>query len=246
VYKACIVIPVYRHGSTLAGVIRTLPQVPVFVVDDGNGPEDKALIGQAINEFPLSHLVVREKNGGKGASIFDGLTAAKQAGYSHALCIDADGQHDASTVPFFLSESTRHPDSAICGYPCFDESVPELRSKGRQISTRWAHIVTLSRTITDALCGFRIYPVEKTLVLARGLDLRMGFDPEILVRLYWAGVPLLFHPIKVLYPADGVSNYRYFRDNVTISLMWMRLFFGMLPRIPFLLHLRRLAEKQTA
>ncbi len=34
-------------------------------------------------------------NGGKGAAVMAGLRAARKAGYTHALQIDADGQHDA-------------------------------------------------------------------------------------------------------------------------------------------------------
>jgi glycosyltransferase involved in cell wall biosynthesis len=244
VYKACIIIPVYNHGSTLAGVIKSLPPLPVFVVDDGNGPETAALIRQAVGAASNAQLVTREKNGGKGAAFFDALTLAHNQGYSHALLVDADGQQDAGSALFFLSESKKHPEALICPRPCFDESAPALRSGGRKISTLWAHIVTLTDDIPDVLCGFRVYPVEKTLPLMRHVDRRMGFDPEILVRLYWVGVPLLFYPLKVAYPADGVSNFRYVRDNVRISWMWARLFFGMLPCLPALLRLRKLPQQR--
>jgi hypothetical protein len=66
----------------------------------------------------------------------------------------------------------------------------------------------------------------------------MGFDPEILIRLYWKKVFPVFHPIKVDYPKDGISNFRVIQDNLRISLMFSRLFFGMLIRIPLLIHIK--------
>jgi predicted LPLAT superfamily acyltransferase len=79
--------------------------------------------------------------------------------------------------------------------------------------------------------------VEPTLALAAShpLGKRMDFDTEVMVRLYWQGVPSRFLPTRVTYPADGVSHFDALRDNLRISWMHTRLFFGMLPRIPRLL-----------
>jgi len=64
---------------------------------------------------------------------------------------------------------------------------------------------------------------------------RMEFDPEILVRAVWAGVPVVSMPTNVTYPIDGVSHFKMWRDNVRISWMHTRLFFGMLWRAPLLI-----------
>ena len=87
------------------------------------------------------------------------------------------------------------------------------------------------------MCGFRLYPVERTCrVLSRArIGLRMTFDIEILVRLSWKGVALRFLPIAVIYPEGGVSNFRMVRDNAAISAMHAKLFFGMLLRSPILI-----------
>jgi hypothetical protein len=95
----------------------------------------------------------------------------------------------------------------------------------------------LSSRIDDAMCGFRVYPLDSILKLARGASVgsRMEFDPEILVRAVWAGVPVVSMPTHVTYPSDGVSHFRMWRDNVHISWMHTRLFFGMLWRAPLLI-----------
>jgi uncharacterized membrane protein/3-hydroxymyristoyl/3-hydroxydecanoyl-(acyl carrier protein) dehydratase len=86
----------------------------------------------------------------------------------------------------------------------------------------------------------RVYPVDASLRITRSLffNKRMGFDTEILVRLYWKKVFPLFHPIKVIYPKDGVSNFHMVRDNISISLMFSRLFIGMILRLPLLIAIK--------
>jgi hypothetical protein len=74
-----------------------------------------------------------------------------------------------------------------------------------------------------------------TLIERRTLGRRMNFDTDIVVRLFWAGVPVVNLPTRVGYPSDGVSHFRALRDNVLITRMHATLFFGMLLRLPMLL-----------
>jgi hypothetical protein len=161
-------------------------------------------------------------------------------GLTHILQVDADGQHDIEQAGFFFEQSVANPDAAICSYPEYDESAPTSRRKGRVVANTWAKIVTLSPNIPDSLCGFRVYPVEKVRYIMhhQHVDKRMSFDIEILVRMYWQKIPLIFYPVRVIYPKDGVSNFRLFYDNARISLMFTRLFFGMLIRLPLLIGMR--------
>ena len=74
------------------------------------------------------------------------------------------------------------------------------------------------------MCGCRVYPVGQSLgVCKRVRAMRMGFDVEFIVRWKWAGYEVDSAPVKVTYPADGVSNFRLFRDNLGFSLMHTRL-----------------------
>jgi hypothetical protein len=162
---------------------------------------------------------------------------AGSAGYTHALQIDADGQHTVSDIPHFFEQAQRHPQAVIVGYPIYDESVPALRFYSRYLTHVWVWINTLSLTIKDSMCGFRVYPLPAMLALMRRrrLGRRMNFDTDVLVRLYWDGLEIVNVPTRVGYPADGVSHFRVWRDNVLISCMHATLFFGMLLRAPKLL-----------
>jgi len=237
--KQGFIIPVYRHGKTACSLAERLTAygLPVIIIDDGNDADTQKLLAEGAAKTPKTSLVSLKKNGGKGAAVIRGLKKADELGLTHVLQIDADGQHDEKNISFFLEESAKHPDRIICGYPEFDKTAPKSRVTGRRISNFWASIVTLSKELIDVLCGFRVYPVKASLNAAHHflLDKRMGFDAEILVRLYWKKVYPLYHQIKVIYPEDGVSNFHLVRDNIRISWMFTRLCVGMLLRLPLLI-----------
>jgi len=237
--KQGFLIPVYKHGKTACSLAERLAAtgLTVIIADDGNDAETKTLLAECAAKTTGAALVSLKKNGGKGAAVICGLKKAAELGLTHVLQIDADGQHDEGKTEFFLEESAKNPDRIICGYPEFDKTAPKGRVNGRKISNFWAAVVTLSKDLKDVLCGFRVYPVDASLRAAQNLflDKRMGFDPEILVRLYWKNTLPLYHPIKVIYPKDGVSNFRMVRDNIRISFMFSRLFAGMLLRLPLLI-----------
>ncbi|MGZ8908316.1 MAG: glycosyltransferase family 2 protein, partial [Methylobacter sp.] len=182
-------------------------------------------------------LLNRAENGGKGAAVIDGFNAAKRLGYTHALQIDADGQHDTGDIPRFLETGRLHPEAMILGQPVFDESVPKNRLYGRRFTNLWIAINTLSLAISDGMCGFRLYPLAAVnrLIRTTHLGQRMDFDIDIAVRLYWQGVDAVNLSTAVNYPYDGVSHFRLWRDNVMISKAHAQLFFGMLIRIPQLI-----------
>lgn len=239
-YSALAVIPVYNHGAaitaTLAGVLAQ--GLPCLLVDDGSEPGcAQVLAGLAATHPDTVSLLRLPDNQGKGAAVIAGLREAQRRGYSHGLQIDADGQHATADIGAFLAQSRRDPAAVVTGQPIFDASVPKARLYGRYATHVWVWINTLSLDIRDAMCGFRVYPLAPTLRLFDDVAIgrRMDFDVEVLVRLYWRGLRVVNLPTRVTYPADGVSHFDVLRDNLRISWMHTRLFFGMLPRAPMLL-----------
>jgi glycosyltransferase involved in cell wall biosynthesis len=240
--SVCAVIPVYNHGGTVGGVAARLRAqgLPVLLVDDGSEAATAAQLDALARQDGI-RLVRLPHNQGKGAAVIAGMRAAAEQGYTHGLQIDADGQHDAGDAARFVAAAQARPDALICGCPVYDDSVPRARLYGRYATHIWVWINTLSFAVRDSMCGFRIYPLAATLpLLARAsLGRRMDFDTEIAVRLVWAGVPVVNQPTRVHYPPGGISHFRVWRDNVLISAMHTRLFFGMLWRLPRLLARKR-------
>lgn len=225
--RTCVIIPTYDNPATLANVVARVRVhvTDIIVVDDGSAAPAHA-VAQTLAERKLAHVVFRDRNGGKGAAVSTGLETAHALGFTHALQIDADGQHDPDDIPRFLAASQRCPEALVLGQPIFDESAPKGRLWGRKVSVVWCAIETRSRAVGDPLCGYRVYPVEAALwVAARGLA--MDFDPEIAVRMYWAGAPIVHISTAVKYfsrEQGGVSHFHLWRDTLRISIMHTRLF----------------------
>lgn len=238
--KLVAVIPVYNHEHAIGQVVAGIRAhaLPVILVDDASQPSCAAVLDALAAADPQHVELVRlPVNGGKGAAVSAGLHRAAQRGFSHALQIDADGQHDCNDIPRFVAAAEGRPAAVVTGCPVYDASVPRGRLYGRYATHIWVWINTLSLRIRDSMCGFRIYPLASVLpVIAHPrLGQRMDFDTEVLVRLDWAGVPVINLETPVHYPLDGVSHFDVLRDNLLISGMHARLFFGMLPRAPKLL-----------
>lgn len=236
-FKPCAVIPVYNHEHAVDAVIRAVlaQNLSCIVVDDGSSPECARVLDALVATMPSRVSLIRHSiNRGKGVAVLTGVRYAAEAGYSHALQIDADGQHRASDIPRFLEHAAAHPRALIVGCPEYGTTVPWLRFYARYLNHVWVWINTLSLQIKDSMCGFRVYPLPSIIALdeRQKLGARMNFDIEVLVRLYWDGLEIINVRTPVSYPIDGVSHFRFVLDNVLISRMHTVLFFGMLSRLP--------------
>jgi glycosyltransferase involved in cell wall biosynthesis len=243
-----VLIPSYNPGPRLADTVRAARAHwdPVWVVVDGSTDGSVALLKELAREDPGLRVLVRPQNGGKGAAVLDGLTAASSEGYTHVLTMDSDGQHPAECIGDFMRASQAAPGAMILGAPLFDASAPRIRLRGRRIANWWTDLETLWSGIADTLFGFRVYPVAPLLrVMQRTRWMRrFDFDAEAVVRLSWQGVPVenLPAPCRYFTQADGgVSHFNYWRDNALLTWMYTRLFLGFLLRLPLLVA-RRIAR----
>jgi glycosyltransferase involved in cell wall biosynthesis len=238
--KTCIIIPVYNHEGAVPKLIAALKplQLPCLLINDGSSTLCTKVLEECVKQnIDWLSLIHRSENGGKGAAVLDGFNAAIALGFTHAIQIDADGQHDVQDIPRFLEASRLQPNAMILGQPIFDDSAPKSRRYARQFTNLWIWINTLSFAVADGLCGFRVYPLTavQQLISSTPIAKRMDFDIDILVRLYWQGVNVINQPTRVNYPDDGVSHFDLWRDNLMISKIHARLFFGLLWRFPQLL-----------
>ncbi|HUN71764.1 MAG TPA: glycosyltransferase family 2 protein [Steroidobacteraceae bacterium] len=245
-----VLIPSYNPGPKVFETVRAARAhwSPVWVVIDGSTDGTGAALASMAQSDAGLRVLVRQRNGGKGTAVLDGLEAARQQGFTHALVMDSDGQHPADMIAAFMEASAARPEAMVLGDPVFDASAPAIRVKGRRISNWWANFETLWAGIHDSLFGFRVYPIAPLLREMRSsLGMRrFDFDVEAAVRLSWRGVPAvnLRAPVRYFSAAEGgVSHFNYWRDNVLLTSMHARLFLGFLARLPWLLA-RRLAGRQ--
>jgi glycosyltransferase involved in cell wall biosynthesis len=237
-----VVIPSYDTGPTVYATVRAARAqwLPVYVVVDGSrdgtgeGLQAMAAGDRGLRVWLLPH------NQGKGAAVLHGLQQARAAGFSHALTMDADGQHPPQSIREFMRASEQRPEAMILGRPVFDASAPLLRVRGRRVSNWWTNLETLGAGVDDSLFGFRVYPIADLLaVMQRQRWMRrFDFDTEAVVRLAWRGVKPINRDAPVRYLSaeeGGVSHFRYVRDNALLTWMHTRLMIGFVLRLPMLI-----------
>jgi glycosyltransferase involved in cell wall biosynthesis len=210
------------------------------VVVDGSTDGSAALLADLARADAGLRVLVRARNGGKGAALLEGLDAALAAGYTHALTMDSDGQHPAQCIAAFMAASCAAPEAMILGAPVFDASAPRIRLRGRRIANWCTNLETLWAGVADTLFGFRVYPIAPLVSVMRRTRWmrRFDFDAEAVVRLSWRGVPVRNLPAPCRYftaAQGGVSHFHYWRDNVLLTWMYTRLFLGFLVRLPLLI-----------
>lgn len=234
-----VLIPSYNTGSRLRETVtEVLNQwCPVWLVIDGSNDGSERGLDQMSAADGGMRLIQRPTNGGKGAAVQTGAEAAREAGFSHVLVMDADGQHPAKEIPRFMATSMAYPDRLVLGQPVFGPEVPRERLYGRQLSVGLVRLETLGTRIGDPLFGFRVYPLAALLAAlaqtrhARGFD----FDPEVAVRMVWAGVPTQKLPAPCRYltrEQGGVSHFHYLRDNFKMIGLHTRLLLELVRRWP--------------
>lgn len=247
-FRPCIVIPVYNHEGAIGRVLPALfsHQLPIILVDDGSQSSCQQELEKLTRQHSSLILIRLEENQGKGGAVKAGLIKALHLGFSHALQIDADGQHCSDDISRFVELGEKSPDSIICGVPIYDKSVPKVRYYARYLTHIWIWINTLSLKIQDSMCGFRLYPLQATtnLIESTAMGNRMDFDPEFLVHWVWHNGDIVNTPTQVSYPIDGVSHFAPWRDNYLISKMHAKLFFLMLTKAPHLVA-RKMSRKEV-
>lgn len=221
-----VLIPSYNPGPRLMATVASVLAhwSPVWIVDDGSTDESTAAARELAARDPRVRLIIRPRNGGKGAAVATGVAEALAAGFTHVLTLDADGQHPVDHIGPFMAASVAQPAALVLGRPVFGPEVPLERLHGRKLSVGLARLEILGPGIDDPLFGFRVYPaavLQRALAStrrARGFD----FDPEVAVRMFWAGVPTLnlAAPCRYFSKVEGgVSHFNYLRDN--LKLIWL-------------------------
>jgi glycosyltransferase involved in cell wall biosynthesis len=244
-----VIIPSYNAGGKLAETVRQalVCWQPVWVVMDGSTDGSAAALEKIGVVGTGLRILTLEQNSGKGAAVLHALLTASREGFTHALVLDADGQHSAADIPRFMSVSQKNPAAMILGVPQFAADAPASRRHGRRVGNWWANLETLWGGIEDSLFGFRVYPIQesvRTLQGTRGAR-RFDFDTELAVRLFWAGV----EPINLLAPVQyfkstegGTSHFHYLRDNLLLIRRHTLLVLEMLPQLKRIWKLRQRAK----
>jgi len=188
-----------------------------LIIDGGIRPDPTDITASETDSSDLC-ILEHPHNLGKGQALLTGMEHALSRGHTHALTLDADGQHPCSDIPLFLAAARQHPLALIAGSPLFGADAPWERVWARRLNNLIARAMTRGRFTSDSLFGMRVYPISPCLDFFKKFPLgrRLDFETASCIGLCASGLPCLDLPTPVLYPSKaegGTSNYRYWSDN---------------------------------
>jgi len=211
--KPCVIIPCFDHVATIAAVAQGARlHCPVIIVDDGST--------KSLPPLAECKIVRLEKNSGKGAALRAGFKFAAYEGFTHAITMDADGQHRVEDLPKFIGAAESNPDALIVGVRDFYASgAPAGRRRSNAVSTFWFRVETGVR-LGDTQCGFRCYPIDLTQRLKAESE-RYAFELEFMVRAAWVGTKIIPVPLICGYQPEQLrqSHFRPVMDLTRITVM---------------------------
>jgi glycosyltransferase involved in cell wall biosynthesis len=217
----CVVIPVFNHGLTIQRVVAGAKrEFPVIVVDDGSTDQTPAILA---GEKDIT-VVTLPQNRGKAAALRAGFAKAGELGFTHAITIDADGQHPVGALPDFARVCRSNPEAFIIGVRNLKAAgAPLPRRLSNALSTFWFKFETGVR-LDDTQCGFRVYPLERIGPLAVRSS-HYAYELEVMVKAAWAGIPLIAQPVQADYagPTSQLSHFHPWKDFVRIARVHSRL-----------------------
>lgn len=218
-----IIIPAYNEETLIAGTLEglrtylaTRPETfEIIVVDDGSHDDtvQSVRVWHQSHSDVILHLLVNERNMGKGFSIRRGVM---QSAGKYVIFIDADLPYELYAIDEFLKVLRQGHDLAI-GSRVLPGSqvrgVPTLRYVAGQIFS-WMVQGILSTGIPDTQCGFKSF----TSAAAREIFSRLtiggfGFDVEMLFIARKLGLsiqPIAVHMIEHRHR----SRVRLFVDSI--------------------------------
>lgn len=217
--RPAVLIPTYNNHRSIGNVVEraVAAGVPVWVVDDGSTDGSGTLADEA-----GATVVTHPRNRGKGAALLTGMKALARAGHTHAICLDADGQHHPEDIPAFVAAVQRDPFAIFAGVRNLS-TAPGISRFGRRFSNFWIWVETGWR-VADSQCGFRSYPLAPVLALDLGSS-RYDMEVEVLTRALWSGVPVCDLACQVTYPpkAERITSFRPVVDNARITWVNIKL-----------------------
>ena len=217
--ELCAIIPTYNNAGTIRQVISDVTAYcqDVIVVNDGSTDETAAILDGLSSVITL---VTYPKNRGKGHALIEGFRKAKEMGFTHAITIDADGQHFADDIPLLIKKMKEQPEGIIVGCRNLtEENMPRQNTFANRFSNFWFRLQT-GIALPDTQSGFRLYNLSSLRLLGL-ITSRYEAELELLVFSAWAGFPISSVNVRVYYPPqeERVSHFRPVYDFFRISVL---------------------------
>ena len=205
-----IIIPAYKPPDTFSSLliaIRKITSKVIIIIDDGSTPK--------INiEYSGVVILRNTQNQGKGYSLIKGFQHAENEGFTHAITIDADSQHDPELINSFLEFDANI--NLVLGTRNFTEDMPIHRRISNKLTS---YIISLlcGKTVLDSQCGYRRYKL-KDVCSESFHEKGFQFESEVLIKLLRNNCTYANLKIPTIYSHENSSI-----NNVSDTLKFIRL-----------------------
>ncbi len=213
-FRPAILIAAYECAATIGQIVTGVRayDLPILVVDDGS-QDETAIAARTAGADVVRHPA----NRGKGAALVTGMRILAGRGVTHALTMDADGQHLASEIPVLLAQANDSPSAIVIGARQIgDQPVARVKLFGNRFANL-AVSAAAGVSVPDTQSGFRVYPLMTVLGLpVRGQ--RFEYESTVLILAAHARIPIRSVAVGVYYPpiAERRSHYRGVGDTLRI------------------------------
>ena len=230
-----MVIPSYRAGNTIGGVLRAIPPLvrAIYVVDDGCPDETGA---RALRECGDPRLVVLHngRNLGVGGAMKQGYARALADGAEIVVKLDADGQMDPHHIGRLIAPIVEgRADYAKgnrfappCAMPEGSRPTPAQMPATRRLANGLLSILHGAATgywsVSDPANGYTAIRADALARLGReALADCYFFETDMLFRLNLIGARVVDVPLPAFYPGGG-SNLRLRRTAPRFAALMAR------------------------
>jgi len=201
-----IIIPCYNEEASIIHTVRAIEKYTNFdyiVIDDGS--TDRSL--QLLEEHEVPHIPL-PFNLGIGGAMQTGYKYAYEKGYTYAVQLDADGQHDPREVALLLQTMQQTKADMIIGSR-FVEKTSYKGSFMRRLGIFYfyllIYLLTRGLKVTDPTSGFRI--VNRSIIKEYAHNYPHDYpEVEVLITLNKKGYVIQEVSVNMHNRKGGVSS----------------------------------------
>ena len=208
-----IIIPSFNPPEYFIHLIHSLrneTSMPIIIIDDGSEP--KIQINNQYNDV----ILLRNKiNKGKGYALIKGMNFIFEKGYTHAITLDADLQHDPTLILDFLSIDENI--SIVCGKRDLISPMPVHRRLSNIITSRIVSFICGIK-LYDSQSGYRRYRLKdvcKVTFIEEGFQ----FETEVLIELSRKGLLISHIDIPTIYFSETSTMSNFYDTFKFIKLI---------------------------
>jgi glycosyltransferase involved in cell wall biosynthesis len=227
--RTLVIIPAHNEAANIGQVLRdvqaTRLPVDVLVIDDRSTDETATVAAQT-----GAHVLQLPNNLGYGGAVQTGFLYAVRYGYDYGVMMDADGQHDASSIEALLrvvqeGKADIALGSRFLGHMEYQASF--VKRVGMAIFRQIVSRIT-GQHITDPISGFQALNRDVMTFFATD-NYPVDFpDADTILLLYFAGFRLLEVPVTMRERLSGVSMHSNWKPIYYVFKMFLSIFIVLL------------------